>query len=58
MTTPSEFPPAPELAISRWFNTDDTPTLAGLRGEVVVIEAVPDALPGCVSHGAAPGPAH
>ncbi len=51
MTTPSEFPPAPELAISRWFNTDDTPTLAGLRGEVVVIEAFQMLCPGCVSHG-------
>jgi len=51
MTTRSEFPPAPELAISRWFNTDDTPTLAGLRGEVVVIEAFQMLCPGCVSHG-------
>jgi len=51
MTTPSEFLPAPELAISRWFNTDDTPTLAGLRGEVVVIEAFQMLCPGCVSHG-------
>jgi len=39
------------LAISRWFNTDDTPTLAGLRGEVVVIEAFQMLCPGCVSHG-------
>lgn len=50
-TAPSEFPPAPELAISRWFNTDDSPTLEGLRGEVVVIEAFQMLCPGCVSHG-------
>ena len=35
----SVFPAAPELAIARWSNTADTPTMAGLRGEVVVIEA-------------------
>ena len=29
----------PELAITRWFNTADNPTLADLRGEVVVINA-------------------
>ena len=51
MSTQRDFPPAPELAISRWFNTDDTPTLAGLRGEVVVIEAFQMLCPGCVSHG-------
>ena len=39
------------MAISRWFNTDDAPTLAGLRGEVVVIEAFQMLCPGCVSHG-------
>ena len=41
-----DYPEAPELAVSRWFNTDENPTLAGLRGEVVVIEAFPDAMPG------------
>ena len=51
MTTESMFPVAPELAISRWFNTDDTPTLADLRGEVVVMEAFQMLCPGCVSHG-------
>ncbi len=44
-------PPAPELAVSQWFNTESGPTLAGLRGEVVVIEAFQMLCPGCVSHG-------
>jgi thiol-disulfide isomerase/thioredoxin len=44
-------PIAPELAISRWFNTASNPTLADLRGEVVVIEAFQMLCPGCVSHG-------
>ena len=51
MSTESTFPPAPELAISRWFNSDGTPTLADLRGEVVVLEAFQMLCPGCVSHG-------
>ncbi len=47
----SAYPAAPELAITRWFNTADNPTLADLRGEVVVIEAFQMLCPGCVSHG-------
>ena len=47
----SKYPAAPELAITRWFNTANNPTLAGLRGEVVVIEAFQMLCPGCVSHG-------
>lgn len=47
----SEFPTAPELAVTRWFNTGANPTLADLRGEVVVIEAFQMLCPGCVSHG-------
>ena len=39
MTMQSTYPAAPELAITRWFNTATDPTLADLRGEVVVIEA-------------------
>ena len=42
---------APELAVSRWFNTGDNPTLADFRGEVVVIETFQMLCPGCVSHG-------
>ena len=51
MRTRSAYPVAPELAISRWFNTADNPTLADLRGEVVVMEAFQMLCPGCVSHG-------
>lgn len=51
MSTPSAFPVAPELAVTRWFNTSGNPTLADLRGEVVVIEAFQMLCPGCVSHG-------
>ena len=51
MTMQSTYPAAPELAITRWFNTATDPTLADLRGEVVVIEAFQMLCPGCVSHG-------
>ena len=47
----SPYPVAPELAVTRWFNTANSPTLADLRGEVVVIEAFQMLCPGCVSHG-------
>ena len=47
----STYPDAPELAVTRWFNTAANPTLADLRGEVVVIEAFQMLCPGCVSHG-------
>ena len=43
--------PAPELAVSEWLNTDTPLTLAGLRGQVVVIEAFQMLCPGCVAHG-------
>ncbi len=42
---------APELKVSKWFNTDKDITLTGLRGKVVVIEAFQMLCPGCVSHG-------
>ena len=51
MRSRSEYPVAPELVISRWFNTTASPTLADLRGEVVVMEAFQMLCPGCVSHG-------
>lgn len=51
MTAESMFSDAPELAISQWFNTNGNPTLADLRGEVVVMEAFQMLCPGCVSHG-------
>jgi hypothetical protein len=42
---------APELAVSRWFNTPAPLTLAGLRGRVVLLHAFQMLCPGCVSHG-------
>ena len=51
MTTESTLSTAPELEVTRWFNTETSPSLAGLRGEVVVIEAFQMLCPGCVSHG-------
>ena len=51
LTTQITYPVAPELATTQWFNTADNPTLADLRGEVVVIEAFQMLCPGCVSHG-------
>jgi hypothetical protein len=42
---------APELAVSRWFNTDRPLTLDSLRGEVVLLEAFQMLCPGCVAHG-------
>ncbi|MDA3040546.1 MAG: TlpA disulfide reductase family protein [Actinomycetota bacterium] len=46
----SGFPPAPPLAVSRWFNTDTAISLDDLAGQVVVIEAFQMLCPGCVSH--------
>jgi len=42
---------APELAVSRWFNTKEPLTLAGLRGRVVLLHAFQMLCPGCVLHG-------
>ncbi len=44
-------PIAHELQVSQWLNTDHAPSLAGLRGRVVVIEAFQMLCPGCVRHG-------
>ncbi len=41
----------PELQVSEWFNTDTPLTLAGLRGQVVVVHAFQMLCPGCVAHG-------
>jgi peroxiredoxin len=43
---------APELAVSRWFNSDKPLTLASLRGRVVFLHAFQMLCPGCVTHGA------
>ena len=42
---------APELAVSRWFNTPAPITLAALRGRVVMLHAFQMLCPGCVAHG-------
>ena len=43
--------PAPELAVSQWFNTKRLISLDQLSGSVVVVEAFQMLCPGCVSHG-------
>ncbi|MEP4039222.1 redoxin domain-containing protein [Pseudophaeobacter sp.] len=42
---------APELQVSQWFNTDETPKLSDFQGRVVLIEAFQMLCPGCVIHG-------
>ncbi|MEO8838254.1 MAG: redoxin domain-containing protein [Herbaspirillum sp.] len=44
-------PMAPELEVSQWFNTAAPLTLAGLRGQIVVLHAFQMLCPSCVSHG-------
>jgi hypothetical protein len=41
---------APELQVSAWLNTPDAPTLAALRGRVVVALAFQMLCPGCVQY--------
>lgn len=41
--------PAPELAISEWFNTPAPLTLAGLRGRPVLLHSFQLLCPGCVA---------
>jgi hypothetical protein len=43
--------PAPELDVTRWFNTPAPLTLAGLRGKVIALHAFQMLCPGCVSGG-------
>lgn len=42
---------APELIVSRWFNSDAGLDLASQRGKVVLLHAFQMLCPGCVSHG-------
>ncbi len=49
VTRPGKMP-APELQVERWFNTETPLTLAGLRGNIVVIHAFQMLCPGCVAH--------
>ena len=43
-----QYPSAPELDVTKWFNTDEPLTLAGLRGKVVLLHAFQMLCPGCV----------
>jgi thiol-disulfide isomerase/thioredoxin len=38
-------------AASQWFNSEAPPTLAGLKGKVVVLHTFQMLCPGCVAHG-------
>lgn len=40
--------PAPELDVSQWFNIEEAPTLASLRGQVVLLHAFQMLCPACV----------
>jgi len=42
---------APELLVSKWFNTQVDLTLQNLRGKVVAIHAFQMLCPGCILHG-------
>jgi len=42
---------APPIIVAEWLNTSEPPTLAALRGRVVVVECFQMLCPGCVSHG-------
>ncbi|MEE2567153.1 TlpA disulfide reductase family protein [Hyphobacterium marinum] len=45
------FRPAPDWTVSQWFNADATPpTLATLRGRVIVLSAFQMLCPACVEH--------
>lgn len=41
---------APELAVTRWFNTPAPLTLDALRGRIVILHAFQMLCPGCVAH--------
>lgn len=41
----------PELSVTRWFNSKEPITLAGLKGRVVVLTAFQLLCPGCTEHG-------
>ena len=51
MPASKQNPLAPELRVTQWFNTTAAPTLATLRGKVVVLHAFQMLCPGCVQHG-------
>lgn len=41
----------PELSVTRWFDSKEPITLAGLKGRVVVLTAFQLLCPGCIEHG-------
>ena len=41
---------APPWRVAQWFNTDESPSVASLRGRVIVLEAFQMLCPGCVAH--------
>jgi ABC-type nickel/cobalt efflux system permease component RcnA len=41
----------PEMTVTRWFNSKEPITLAGLKGRVVVLTAFQLLCPGCIEHG-------
>lgn len=47
----NDYPLAPPLDVSQWFNTAEPVELAALSGQVVVLHAFQMLCPGCVSHG-------
>ncbi len=46
----AEFPVAPPLCVSQWFNSDQIITLDPLRGKVVLIHTFQMLCPACVMH--------
>ncbi len=50
MTDAREFPLAPEISVSQWFNTATPLSLAALSGQVVMLHAFQMLCPGCVLH--------
>ena len=46
----AEFPAAPPLCVSQWFNNDQAITLDELRGKVVLIHTFQILCPACVMH--------
>ncbi len=51
LVSPADAQPAPTWSVETWFNTEEAPSLLGLRGRVVVLHAFQMLCPGCVSHG-------
>ena len=51
MTASLSTAPAPEIEAEGWLNTPHPLTLAGLRGQVVMLHAFQMLCPGCVLHG-------